>query len=71
MYLRFFYLFLFLRKRGVLKCKGILREYSASGTAVLGSNSAEMTTVGGRAASNSLGALSGNSNGESQSATRS
>ena len=37
MYLRFFYLFLFLRKRGVLKCKGILREYSASGTAVLGS----------------------------------
>ena len=47
MYLRFFYLFLFLRKRGVLKCKGILREYSASGTAVLGSNSAEMTTVGG------------------------
>ena len=35
------------------------------------SNSAEMTTVGGRAASNSFDALSGNSSGESQSASRS
>ena len=43
----FFVSFYFCEKRGVLKCKGILREYSASGTAVLGSNSAEMTTVGG------------------------
>ena len=34
------------------------------------SNSAEITTVGGRAVSNSCDALSGNSSGESQSASR-